>query len=244
MGVSQGGLVVAAVFHLLHQAVQCRDKQLAQALAFGHDPVPVAFRQQVSPVQFDGRLQRACLDSSLELDRVQGVGDVRLPQEHLALAAQTAVAVRQSLAQEMNQISQVGARLFFGRVGPQEEGEVLARLRCASMEDQVGQQGAQARRMNGRHADAVVGQSELAQQLNPQTRRQLPPSTDPKVLAHLWTIIRPHPALVCDLCLSLGSRAGHLGVEELREKRDQTGPPSEAAGAAAQRVLHPSPPLE
>ena len=66
----------------------------------------------------------------------------------------------------MEELAKVRARLRFFRVGPEEEGEVFARLRCASVQHEVGQEGSQPVRVYRRDHLTVAGDSHFAQQLN------------------------------------------------------------------------------
>jgi hypothetical protein len=45
--------------------------------------------------------------------------------------------------------AQIGAGLFFSRIGPHQEGEVLARLWRIAPQNEIGEQGSQAWRTDG-----------------------------------------------------------------------------------------------
>ena len=52
----------------------------------------------------------------------------------------------------MEELAQVGVRLGLGGVGPEEEGELLARLRGVAMQEQIGEQRLQSARCARRSA--------------------------------------------------------------------------------------------
>ena len=83
---------------------------------------------------------------------------------------QEAFGIGQRVEQLVEQVPQVGAGLGFGGVGPEEERQVPARLGRVAMEDQVGQQGLQARGIHGADIEATISQTELTQHLDTQLR--------------------------------------------------------------------------
>jgi len=65
------------------------------------------------------------------------------------------------------EVAQVGAGLFFGRVGPEEEGELLARDWAIAMQDKIRQQLLQARLIEALDGLIAVKQAERSEQVCP-----------------------------------------------------------------------------
>jgi len=77
------------------------------------------------------------------------------------------------MAQQVDEVAQVGAGLFLSGIGPQEEREMLAGLWRAAVENQVGQEDAQPRRIDGADAGAIIAHRKLTQQLDVQARTHM-----------------------------------------------------------------------
>jgi hypothetical protein len=74
----------------------------------------------------------------------------------------------QPVAQRVEELPQVGVRLGLGGLRPEEEGELLARLRGAAMQEDIGEQGLQA---SGEHTGQLrirQREAEMTQQSNVQ----------------------------------------------------------------------------
>ena len=68
-----------------------------------------------------------------------------MPVQGLAVSIQVAAGIGQRAPQVVDLLAQVGTRLGLGRVGPEQKGQVLSRLGCFPVEEEVGQQRLQAR---------------------------------------------------------------------------------------------------
>ena len=72
--------------------------------------------------------------------------------------------MRDGAAQMVQELSEVGSRLRLGRVRPQNERQVLARLRCVSMKKEIGEKRLQARGLEGAQSLRPVPDIEAAEQ--------------------------------------------------------------------------------
>ncbi|HEV2583285.1 MAG TPA: hypothetical protein VGT44_20665 [Ktedonobacteraceae bacterium] len=84
----------------------------------------------------------------LKLAHIEAERRIRAPLQRLGVCVHKMASFRECLLQAMHQLAQVGARLGFGRVRPEQKGEVVASLGCIAMEHEIGQQRSQARRVN------------------------------------------------------------------------------------------------
>jgi hypothetical protein len=62
--------------------------------------------------------------------------------------------------------TQIAVRLCLSRIRPEEKGQVLARLRGVTVEQQVGQQGLLARLMDSSDQFAIIGEVEVTEELD------------------------------------------------------------------------------
>jgi len=86
--------------------------------------------------------------------------------QHLRVGREELLHGRKCLAQLVEQLAQVIARLGFGGVGPEEEGKMLALLGNIAMQHEIGEQGAQARGIETGHLLIAVEQAKIAEQAN------------------------------------------------------------------------------
>jgi hypothetical protein len=68
----------------------------------------------------------------------------------------------------VEQVAQIGQGLRFCRIRPKEERQVLAGLGSISVEDEVGEERLQSRRIDGCQQLIAIAQPEIAKQLNAQ----------------------------------------------------------------------------
>ncbi|MFL5664755.1 MAG: hypothetical protein ACJ8BW_25925 [Ktedonobacteraceae bacterium] len=87
-----------------------------------------------------------------------------MPVQHVRVSREEVFHVRKGLAQLVEQLAQVIARLSLGGVGPEEEGQMLALLGYIAMQHEIGEQGAQARGIEAGHLLVVVAQVKIAKQ--------------------------------------------------------------------------------
>ena len=97
--------------------------------------------------------------SDIEVKRRDGV-----PVQQVRVSREEVFHSRKCLAQLVEQLAQVIARLGLGGVGPEEEGQMLALLGNIAMQHEIGEQGAQARGIEVGHLLVVVEQAEIAKQ--------------------------------------------------------------------------------
>ena len=76
----------------------------------------------------------------LELGDIQPARCIAPPLHRQLIRGQEAIRIRQGAAQAMPEVTEIGAGLFFGGVGPEDEGELLTGDRGVAMEQQVGEQ--------------------------------------------------------------------------------------------------------
>ena len=154
--VADGLGVVATAFVQRRGLLQRVANRLRQPIALGQQPIAVAAGQQVAPIVRNRLLQvqhlvvdacgRPCLfQVRLEFGHIQPEGRVAAPLHGELVGSQKAIGVRQGPAQAVPQSAQIGAGLLLGGVGPEEEGQVLARDRPLAVQQQIGEQLLQAR---------------------------------------------------------------------------------------------------
>src|SRR5690242_16384332 len=89
-------------------------------------------------------------------ERLLEVGDIEQegrggpPVYHVGVGREEVLDGGERLAQLVEQLAQVIARLGFGGVGPEVEGELLARLGSVPVQEKIGEQGLEARRSEER----------------------------------------------------------------------------------------------
>ncbi len=107
---------------------------------------------------------------ALEVRHIEREGGVRSPLNCLGRGVQIIIGVGKCLAQTVQQRAQVALSLGVGRVGPEQEGELLARRWHGAMQDEIGQQLLEARRINARNRAIIEAEVEPIQKLNVQSR--------------------------------------------------------------------------
>jgi len=143
----------------------------AEPLALRRDPVLITVRQQIAAVELDRAPEISLLVGGagcLELGNIGPVRAIGPPLHCLRVSHQEVLGIGQRVEQLVEQVSQVGARLGFGGVGPKKERQVPTRLGRLAVEDQVDQQGLQARSVDGADSNTAVSQIELTQHLDAQ----------------------------------------------------------------------------
>jgi len=71
---------------------------------------------------------------------IQPAGRIRPPLERVRRHVEEAVWLRESVAEVVKHMAQVRACLRLGRVGPEQEGEMLSRLRGGAVEQEVSEE--------------------------------------------------------------------------------------------------------
>jgi len=99
----------------------------------------------------------------LELCRIHNQLNLRPPAHSLAIELQQAFTVGQGAPQEKELFAQVGARLCFTGIGPEEKGQMLAGLGGVGVERQIAKQRLQTRRCQVCYGTFVVLEPEFAQ---------------------------------------------------------------------------------
>jgi hypothetical protein len=142
--------MVAAALQQRNQALQRLEVGLAESLALAEQPLVVGPFEQVAPVEIDRVPQRrhrlVALPGArerqglLEGRHVHPVGGVPPPPQRPRRHLDEPVEVGEGTAQGVQEVAEVGPRLRLGRVGPQQEGKPLSRLRRIPAKEQVGQQ--------------------------------------------------------------------------------------------------------
>jgi hypothetical protein len=85
---------------------------------------------------------------------------------------QKLVGLGQSIAQLKEEFAQIGVRLFFAGIGPELKGDMLPRLGRLAMQQQIGQQRLQARRVDARDRFCIIAQAKVTQQVNMEGRQK------------------------------------------------------------------------
>ena len=170
LGVADRRGVLAPGLQQLGQPLQGLQVAPAQPLPLLQQPLVVAALEQVAPVQLDRLAQGGELLAGLpgpgrrrlEGGHVQPEGGVVPPPERPLGHLQEPVGVGQGAPQVVQQVAQVGPRLGLAGVGPEQEGQALARLGRLPVEQQVGEQRLGPGRAQRRHRGPAVAQVELA----------------------------------------------------------------------------------
>lgn len=176
--VADGAAVIAALLEQQDQPLQRVEEALRQPGTFEQQPVVVAARQEVAAVRRDGAFQRGHARASLaarglgqrglELGDVQSERCIPAPAHGLIGDFQVRLGLGQTATQRVEELPQVGVRLCVGGVGPEEKGELLARLRGVAMQEQIREQRLQARGMHPHQLRIVKREAETAKQPNMQ----------------------------------------------------------------------------
>ena len=108
---------------------------------------------------------RVCESERLfELSDIEVAWRDGVPVQHMRISREEVLHIWKCLAQLVEQLAQIIASLGLGGVGPEEEGEMLALLGNIAMQNEIGEQGAQARGIEVGHLLVVVEQAEIAKQ--------------------------------------------------------------------------------
>ena len=167
--------VVVARFKACNKLLERCDVPLTQPLALAEEPFVVAGREQVVRVELDGiaqpgdALRRARCPfhrdkQGLEGGDIEPAGRLYPPLQGTRLHVEEPISLRQGMAEGMQHVPQVRARLGLGRVRPEQKGEMLAWLRRITVEQEVGKQRLGARGLERGQGGLAVAQVERAEQ--------------------------------------------------------------------------------
>ena len=129
-----------ALLVLDQQPLEGVGEAVAQALALLEHPLVVAALEQVAGVELDRGLEAVLGERPLEVGHVEPVGRVLAPAQAARGHLEVALGVGQRVAQRVQHLAQVRARLRLARVRPQQEREPLPGVRLAAVHEQVGEQ--------------------------------------------------------------------------------------------------------
>ena len=184
LAVLDGGPVVALLLQQADEAIEHAPLARRQPLPQRRDPVVVGTRQQLAAVDGRGLLERdlrsvwsARSSALVAVSQRLHVGvDIELDpgsqRQRARVHQHEAVRVRPRDAELMKELAEAVARLRLGRVGPQQERDVAARLRGIAMEGQVGQQRLRTRCVEGHSLAGGSDEPEGAQQAKLRALRQ------------------------------------------------------------------------
>ena len=152
-----------------------------QPLTLALDPGVVAAGEQLPAVERHGPLQRRALlrlspgrrclgHRGLEGGDVEIEGRVTAPAGGPRVGEEEALRLGQRVAQLVENLPEVVARLCLARVRPEGEGQVLAKLRRVAVEEQVAEERVQPWRMDGGHRLVSVHEAESAEEADVQGR--------------------------------------------------------------------------
>ena len=130
LGKGDGVPIGSLLLQSIDEPLQDVRHLLLQPFALRHDPVVVAQRQERPPVEVERLLQilrgLRLVERCEQGVHVEGVRRARQPLHRLAIGLDEMLTVhRQGLAQCMEQVAQIRARLRLGGIGPEEKGEAL-----------------------------------------------------------------------------------------------------------------------
>jgi hypothetical protein len=176
--------VLAPGLHQLDQPFEGLEPAPPQPFPLLQQPLVVAALQQVTPVQLDGLTQGRHLlvgplgpvgpgDRALEGGQVDPARGALPPPERPRGHLQEPVGTGQGAPQDVQQMAQVGPRLGLARVGPEQVGQALARLRRIPVEQQIGEQRLGPGRAERRHRGLALAEVELAEDPDAQRGRRL-----------------------------------------------------------------------
>src|SRR3954447_1308857 len=110
---------------------------------------------------------------------------LRLPLERGVVELQIAFQVGNDMAQVIEHLAQVGARMDFVKVGPKQKGNLLAAQRLVTMESEIGQERLQPRLRGGRYRRLLIAQVKAAQKTKVKdghSKLTLPPARDRTII--------------------------------------------------------------
>src|SRR4030095_11706739 len=121
------------------QALEGVHQTKSETVALGQDPFSVESFKKVASVQTDGlaeRVEGGCVGCGLStLERVLEGIDVdayqraRFPLQRVCSDLDEVLDIGNRASELVKQMPQIGARLRFGRIGPEQECQSLARMR-------------------------------------------------------------------------------------------------------------------
>ena len=176
LGIADGARGVALLFKEAELLFERLPVSLAETLPLGQDPFIVAAGEQVTAIEVVCLLEsdleyvlivlscgRICERERLfERRDIKMKGRDGLPVQHVLVGSEKVLNFGKGLAQLVQQLAQVIARLGLGGIGPEEEGKMLALLGNIAMQHEIGEQGAQTRGIEVGHLLVVVAQAEIA----------------------------------------------------------------------------------
>ena len=182
LGVRDGRLDIAAFLAEADQRGHSGHETLAQAFARRQHPVVVEFGEQITSVKGCRLLQRGQGTRPRDLfPRGPRHPRSRPRRRHAMQHHATARCVRRwpgSRAASgrrrrtvVEQLAEVGLRLGVSGVGPEEEGEALARLGCGAVEQQIGEQRLLARGVERGQGRIVEQQAKATKKIDAEFRK-------------------------------------------------------------------------
>src|SRR5215831_3714459 len=99
-----------------------------------------------------------------ELSNIEGERRDGVPVQRVRVGRGELQSFGKCLAQLMEQLAQVIARLSLRCIWPEKEGQVLALLGNIAMQHEVGEQGLQAHVVEACHLPITIDQAEIAEQ--------------------------------------------------------------------------------
>jgi hypothetical protein len=178
--------VLAQLCEQLGEPLESLELKLAEALPLLEQPLVVAPFQEVAGVGLDGIPERRESISRgrgrrsgerlLECVDVEPEIGVRPPAERPLSNFEVAVGVGKSPPEVVENVAEVRPSLRLGRVGPEEEGEALARLGRISVEQEIGEERFRAGRLEPGQRGPAQPELQLAEEPDLERRRIRGPS--------------------------------------------------------------------
>lgn len=148
LGVGDRARLLAVGLEAEGEPLQHPEVARLEPLARSHEPLVVAPFEQVARVHPRGLLQRLQIvriklgssQGRLEGGDVAPEGGLGAPAERLRRDLEERSDIRQGALQLMEQVAEVGARLAFGQVGPEQKGKLLSGLGRRTVKQQVSEQ--------------------------------------------------------------------------------------------------------
>jgi hypothetical protein len=168
LGVPDRLAVLVTLLQQEGQPLQRVQEEVPQPVALLEQPVVVAAAQKVAAVAVHGLLQRVPRQRVLELGDVQPERRHGPPLQRARRHVEEPVGLRQRPPQVVEHVAQVRPRLTLGRVGPQQEREMLPRLRRVAVEQQVREQRLRPRGLERRQHGVPEPEVQLTEQPDAQ----------------------------------------------------------------------------
>ena len=119
-------------------------QEIVQPAPKGFDPLVVALRQQIAPIELDAGGEGCAAgfgaDGGFELVHVEHHRCIVDPPYHLTACLDEAVRVRNRGSHVVNQLSEVGEGLRLGGFGPEQESEMPPIDWSVTVQQEIGQE--------------------------------------------------------------------------------------------------------